>query len=130
MAYISTAQRTRKTVEITVRTPNPIPLDGVAIRYFLYTAEGTMSLRLIRAVYVEASSSATGVNIHIGKIGHPAYFATYISEVSKAQGFVAEITKFAARSLLAVGETLTIDCDGGKAGVGMIDIQIELEGYR
>lgn len=89
-----------------------------------------MAVRLIRAVYVEASSSDDGVNIRIGKIGHPEYFATYTSEVSKSYGFVAEITKYDERISLDAGETLTVICDGGKAGTGMIEIQVELEGYR
>ena len=130
MAYIETAQRTRKTIDVSKRTRNPIPLDGVAVRDFLYTAEVDMAVRLIRVIYVEATTSDDGVNIHVGKIGHPAYFATYTSEVSQAQGTVAEVDKFVARDILAAGETLTVDCDGGKAGLGMVDVQIELEGYR
>lgn len=129
MAYISKAQGTRKTVEVSRRS-QPIALDGSATSEFLYTAEVMMAVRLIRAVYEEDTSADTGVDLRVGKVGFPAYFATFTSETSQSAGDVTEIMKYDNRQFLDAGETITIECDGGKTGTGVVAIQVELEGYR
>lgn len=129
MAYLETAQKTRKVIDVSRRT-TPILLAGFTMREHLHTAETDMAVRLIRAVYTEATSTHTGVAVRIGKIGHPDYFATFTSEISKSAGDVTEITMYDNRNILLQDETLTVDCDGLKAGTGIVIVQIELEGYR
>ncbi len=129
MAYISKAQSTKRIVEISKRS-RPILLSGVATSEFLHTAENSMSVRLIRAVYEEDTSADDGVEIKIGKVGFPNYFAAFTSEISMTAGDVTEIAKFDNRQFLLAGETLTVECDGGKTGDGTLSIQVELDSYR
>lgn len=129
MAYIQKAQGTRRTVDISKRSAS-IALDGSSIREYLHTAENDLSVRLIRAIYEEATSSDAGVEIRIGKIGYPEYFAAYTSAISQSAGTVASVTKFDNRQFLLADETLTVECDGGKTGAGVVAIQVEFEGYR
>lgn len=129
MAYISKAQSTRRTIDVSKRT-QPIALNGVSVREHLYTAEVTMSVRLIRVIYEEDTSADAGVDIRIGKVGFPDYFAIFTSELSQSAGDVTTVTKFDNRQFLEAGETLTVECDGGKIGDGVAAVQVELEGYR
>ena len=129
MAYIAKAQSTRRYLDVSKRTPS-IALDGASVREYLHTAEIDMSVRLIRVIYEEDTSSDAGVEIRIGKIGFPAYFASFTSEISQSAGDVTTVTKHENRNLLLAGETITVECDGGKTGAGVVGIQVEIEGYR
>lgn len=129
MAYYFTSSKSRKTVDISKLTP-VIALDGAPVVNYLHVAENVVGVRLIRVVYVEATSSDAGVKIKVGKIGFPDYFADFTSESSKAVGDVTTITKFNNRIFLAVNEVLTVNCDGLKTGLGAVVVQIEMEEYR
>lgn len=113
-------------MNITVRPifrTRPILLGGVSVYESLHTPEATMGIRIVKFIYDEASDANTGVDIRIGKIGDPDYFATYTTEVSKSAGditIIGQITK-----TLAKDETLTVECDGGKVGDGTVSVQIE-----
>lgn len=129
MAYISKAQNTRRYLDVSKRSQS-IALDGAFVREYLHTAEVNMSVRLIRVIYEEDTSADTGVEIRIGKIGFPAYFASFTSETSQSAGDVTTVTKHDNRQFLLAGETLTVECDGEKTGTGVVGVQIEMEGYR
>lgn len=129
MAYIQKAQGTRRTIDISKRSLS-IALDGGSVREYLHTAENDLSVRLIRVIYEEATSGDTGIEIRIGKIGFPDYYAAFTTASSQSAGTVTTVSRFDNRTFLLAGETLTMECDGGKTGAGTTAIQIELEGYR
>lgn len=111
------------TFERTVRT-RPIQLSGDDVYESLYTTESTTSIRAMRVIYDESTSADAGVEIRIGKIGFANKFATFTTEVSKTAGELTWLPKTA--NFLVAGETLTVECDGGKVGDGVVSVQIEL----
>jgi hypothetical protein len=129
VAYYFTASKSRKTVDISKLTP-VIALDGAPVITYLHCAENLVAVRLIRVVYVEATSSDAGVKIKVGKIGFPDYFADFTSEISKAVGDITTVTKFDNRIFLAANEVLTVNCNGFKTGLGAVIVQVEMEEYR
>lgn len=129
MAYYFTSSKSRKTVDISKITP-VIALDGAPVINYLHVAENTVGVRLIRIVYVEATSSDAGVKIKVGKIGFPDYFADFTSETSKSVGNVTTVTKILNRVFLLANEILTVNCDGLKTGTGAVIVQVEMEEYR
>jgi hypothetical protein len=112
-----------QTLHLTVRT-QPIDLSGASTYESLYTAENDTNVRTMRVIYDEATSADAGVAIRIGKIGDADYFTSLTTEVSKAAGSVVYLSK--TNNILVAGETLTVECDGGKDGAGTVSIQIEL----
>jgi hypothetical protein len=112
------------TIYKTFRT-RPILLAGPAVYESLYTAECVTTLRLGRVIYDEASSADAGVAVRIGKIGSASYFKSYTTEISKPAGTVVNLSQISLT--LNANESLTVECDGNKDGVGTISIQIEAQ---
>lgn len=111
-----------QTLHITVRT-RPMNLDGNFVYESLYTAECETSIRTMRVVYDEGTSADAGVEIRVGKIGDADYFATFTTESSKSAGDATNLEK--TFLTLMPHETLTVECDCGKIGAGVISVQIE-----
>jgi hypothetical protein len=101
----------------------PILLGGAPVYESLHTPESPMGIRIIKIIYDETSSADVGVEIRIGKIGSPSFFATYTSEASKAAGTMTILQQIT--SVLSPDETLTVECAGLKAGAGIVSVQIE-----
>lgn len=112
-----------QTFQRTVRT-RPIQLSGDDVYESLYTTESTTNIRAMRVIYDESTSADAGVEIRIGKIGFANKFATFTTESSKSAGEFTWLPK--TSNSLAAGETLTVECDGGKTGDGVASVQIEL----
>lgn len=111
-----------QTIDFTLRT-RPIALDGAPIYESLYSAETIVTLRAVKIVYDETTSSDAGTVIRIGKIGSPSFFATYTTEISMTAGTIKVLPQIS--NTLAPHETLTVNCDGLKSGAGIASVQIE-----
>lgn len=111
----------------TART-SQIDLGGSAVSEAIYTAINQLHIPLIRVIYDEATSAHTGVAIRVGIYGAPNYFSTFTSEINKS---ISERTSLSIgqNGLLPAGETLIVECDGGKTGTGAITVQVELEAW-
>ena len=112
-----------QTLHHTVRTL-PIDLSGAPAYESLYTSENTTEVRDIKIVYDESTSADAGVEIRVGKIGSPSFFATFTTQASMTAGKYTHAER--TNTVLLGNETLTVECDGGKTGSGVVSVQIEL----
>lgn len=98
-------------------------LSGTGSTKGFFYADQSYTIAWAKLVYLEASSSAAGVNIAIGKIiegaDDPDYFVDEVpSEKSKGAGYVKTLTLL--KTEVAEGDVITFTNAGGKDGAGEV----------
>lgn len=95
-----------------------LDLSGGASSSIIFHATKAATITKIRALYSEASSSDTGVQIDVGKQGSASYFYTGTSEADKALYDYSDLTPL--QTAIAANDTVVCSTAGGKTGTGEV----------
>lgn len=117
----ATSGTDQNALDVVWSTPEPFDLSGSAKTYYFHTEE-TFYLSNLYFTYSEASSADAGITIKIGKESDDDYHYTGTTEVSKSQWYTKELTLLATK--VSAGDTLIINCAGGKTGAGEVFVEI------
>lgn len=108
-------------------------LSGGNLDEVLFTPYAAATLLGWRILYTEASSADAGVEVRVGKLTQAGvhdddFYDQETSEINKAAGYSKLMAPGALdQNAIAVGETLTVGCSGGKVGAGEIIIVVFTE---
>ena len=98
-------------------------LSGAAVTEYLLVAERACTMYKALLVYVtEATSADAGITVEIGKISDRNYYYTGATEISKAVGYIKEVTLL--QTDIAANDAVTFYSPGGKTGIGELIVWI------
>lgn len=108
--------------------PLAFDLSGAATNEVAFMGYQAATLLGYRVLYTEASSADAGVSLRVGRLEADGtfdddYYDAITSEVSKVVGY-SKLYESGdlSHSAIAVGETVTVGCAGGKTGTGEVKL--------
>lgn len=131
MAKTETQSRGKVTRETTVMI-SAVTLTNVAAMYAPHTATVNERVKKITMTYIgaAAASGSVGVTLMLGTHNNPTKYAVWVSETTKAQWSVVDITVNKDSNDLDSGDVLVLRVGTGKTKAGLVSVQIDLSENR